>query len=64
MRPVRPGGTSTTDSSCPSAVAPSKIRMGLRLGDACNGPLRVDRYSANDSFERCHTPDLVTEELP
>jgi hypothetical protein len=38
--------------------------MGLRLGDACNGPLRVGRDSANDSFERCHTPDLVTEELP
>ena len=64
MRPVRPGGTSTTDSSCPSALAPSKIRMGPRLGDACNGPLQVDHDSTNDSFERYHAPDLVTEELP
>jgi hypothetical protein len=38
--------------------------MGPRLGDACNGPLRVDHPSANDTFERCHAPDLVTEELP
>jgi hypothetical protein len=62
MRPVRPGGTSTTDSSCPSAVAPSKIRMGPRLGNACLAPLRVERDGTNDSFERCHAPDLVTEE--
>jgi hypothetical protein len=64
MRPVRPGGTSTTDSSCPSAVAPSSHRMGPRLGDACLAPLRVERDSANDSFERCHAPDLVTDEYP
>jgi hypothetical protein len=64
MRPVRPGGTSTTDSSCPATVAPSNIRMGPRLGDACLDPLRVDRDSTNDSFERCHAPDLVTEECP
>jgi hypothetical protein len=38
--------------------------MGPRLGDACLDPLRVDRDRANDSFERCHAPDLVTEELP
>jgi hypothetical protein len=64
MRPVRPGGTSTTDSPCPSAVVPSNHRMGPRLGDACLDPLRVDRDSANDSFERCHAPELVTEECP
>lgn len=28
MRPVRPGGTSTTDSSCPSAVAPFESSNG------------------------------------
>jgi hypothetical protein len=38
--------------------------MGPRLGDACLAPLRVERDSANDSFERCQAPDLVTDEYP
>jgi hypothetical protein len=34
------------------------------FGDACLRPLRVGFDDAGDSCERCHAPDLVTEERP
>ena len=64
MRPVQPGGTSTTDSSCPSVHSPRTFEWDRTLATPESGPLQVGHDSANDSFERYHAPDLVTEELP